>query len=76
VVVKLDIDTPELEHVIVDALAERPDLAAKVDEFFFEYHYYFDGMSFGWQTWGGDVDTALGVMYRLRTLGIRAHFWI
>ena len=39
VVVKLDIDTPETEHVIVNTLAERPDLAAKVDELFFEYHF-------------------------------------
>ena len=76
VVVKLDIDTPAAEHVIINILAERPELAAKVDEFFFEYHYYFDGMGFGWHTCGGDVDTAMGLMHRLRILGIRAHFWI
>ena len=40
------------------------------------FHFYFDGKRFGWQSTAGDVDTALGVMHRLRTLGIRAHFWI
>ena len=62
-------------------------IAARIDELYFEYHYYFDGHDFGWHGEGtrqahkglgtqGDVDTALGLMHRLRELGIRAHFWI
>jgi len=77
VVVKLDIDTPEVEHVMVQTIAENPEVAALIDEMFFEYHFYFDGLDFGWGTKvAGNVDTALGLMHRLRTLGIRAHFWI
>jgi hypothetical protein len=53
--------------------------------------FYFDGLDFGWSAvnWvdanaksykdpdaSGDVDTAMGLMHHLRTLGIRAHFWI
>ena len=42
-----------------------------------EYHFYFDGHDFGWGgAVSGDVDTAVSLMHRLRTLGIRAHFWI
>ena len=62
---------------IVEAIAERPEIAALIDELYFEYHFYFDGHNFGWGSHGtGDVDTAVSLMHRLRTLGIRAHFWI
>ena len=77
VVVKLDIDTPAVEQTIIGALAQRPDLAGLIDELFFEYHFAFDGLNFGWGTRvNGNVDTALATMHRLRELGIRAHFWI
>jgi|TARA_B100000530_G_scaffold274707_1_gene187593 hypothetical protein len=79
VVVKVDIDTPAAELTIMEAIADRPEIAALVDEIFFEYHFYFDGMDFGWGSraaYEADVDTAVGLMHRLRTLGVRAHFWI
>ena len=50
VVVKLDIDTPAIEQTIIAVLAQRPDLAALIDELFFEYHFDFDGFDFGWGT--------------------------
>ena len=75
--VKLDIDPPEAELTIAEALAQRPELAALIDEMLFEYHSEFDGMDFGWGSGvDGDVDTAVSLFYRLRSLGIRAHFWI
>ena len=90
VAVKVDIDTPFAELTIVEAIADRPDIAARVDELFFEYHFNYDGLDFGWKChlaggWArddregrcqGDVDTAVGLMRRLRQLGVRAHFWI
>ena len=80
VVLKVDIDTPEIELNVVEALAARPELAALVDELFFEYHFYFDGHDFGWGPQDAaalaDVDDALLLMRRLRQQGIRAHFWI
>ena len=77
VAVKVDIDTPFAELAIVEAIADRPDIAARVDELFFEYHFDFDGLDFGWRDHvSGDVDTAIGLMHRLRALGVRAHFWI
>ena len=78
VVLKVDIDGgPELN--IVEAIAERPELAQLVDELFFEYHFDFDGINFGWGfgPWHRKtVDTALDLMRRLREAGIRSHFWI
>ena len=47
VVLKVDIDGgPELQ--IVESIARHPELSALVDEIFFEYHFYFDGIGFGW----------------------------
>ena len=52
VVVKVDIDSlgahggPEL--AIVEAIAHLPELSQLVDELYFEYHYWFDGLDFGW----------------------------
>ena len=82
VVLKIDIEghkgSPELE--IVRAIAETPELCALVDEIFFEYHFWFDGLNFGWKTFtqgkAGTVDDALRLMHRLRASGVRSHFWI
>ena len=78
VVVKLDIDTPAIEQTIIATITQRPDLAALIDELFFEYHFHFDGLNFGWGSLPESisVDAALATMHRLRELGIRAHFWI
>lgn len=84
VVLKVDIDGgPELE--LVQRIAADPELYTRVDELYFEYHFYFDGLNFGWQThhgganekrWNHTVDDALRLLRRLREHGIRAHFWI
>jgi hypothetical protein len=58
----------------------RGELSALVDELFFEAHFYFDGINFGWGALGADrrhtVDEALALMRTLRERGIRSHFWI
>lgn len=78
VVVKLDIDNLEAELQILSVIEAYVSV---VDELFFEYHYYFDGLNFGWgknRAIGNthNVTTALRTMRRLREKGIRAHFWI
>ena len=45
VVVKLDIDTPAVEMEILDVVDRHAHL---IDEFFFELHFWFDGLDFGW----------------------------
>ena len=79
VILKVDIDGgSELE--VVEAIANRPELSRLVDEIFFEYHFDYDGVFFGW---GKDVilknknvDDAIGLLHRLRAAGVRSHFWI
>jgi hypothetical protein len=84
VAIKVDIEGqaggPELP--IVRAIAEQPELTRLVDEIFFEYHYYFDGIDFGWGPnikalkEHQNVDAALQLMHQLRHAGVRSHFWI
>ena len=92
VVVKVDIDTPAAELTIMEAIADRPEIAALVDEIFFEYHFWFDGMvGPGWLIrrpgargrrrrfeieTNATVDDALALMRRLRERGVRSHFWV
>ena len=78
VIVKLDIDNTLVEMEIIEVIEARAHL---IDELFFEYHYYFDGMDFGWGNLDAirarhNVTSAIHLMTRLRHKGIRAHFWI
>lgn len=78
VVVKLDIDNTKVEMTIIDVIMRNAHL---VDELFFEYHYYFDGIDFGWGKQEDIKDmhnawTAVNLMAKLRRMGIRAHFWV
>lgn len=89
VVLKVDIDGgPELR--LVRAIAERPELAALVDELFFEYHFRAPNRMFD-ELWGSEkmaggvpsvkeggstVVDALALMLKLRRRGVRAHFWV
>lgn len=83
VVVKLDIDTPWLEHKILQDIIDKPHLAALVDELFFEFHFQVDDSKPppAHKRAAEDrpdigVRAALQIMQRLRHLGIRAHFWV
>ena len=82
VVVKLDIEgqTGSPEHAIAEAIANSPKLSRLVDEIYFEFHFWFDGLNFAWgdmpRQGNPDVDVALNLMKRLRGAGVRAHFWI
>ena len=82
VALKVDIEGqvggPEL--AIVNAIAHNAQLARLVDEIFFEYHFWFDSINFGWgkidRAKMGTVDDAMLLMHKLRQRGIRSHFWI
>lgn len=86
VVLKLDADNgPELQ--IAETIANRPDLYKLIDEMYFEYHYWYDDLEFGWSQTINDnemprsrtsfnVDIALELFNKLRRVGVRVHFWI
>lgn len=79
VVLKLDIDHSPTELSIMHAIAADSRLLALVDELWFEYHFRFDhGVEFGWKEthFNHTVDEALRLMHKLRSRGVRAHFWV
>ena len=77
VALKVDIDNSPIELSIVERIADDPSLAILVDELFFEYHFKFDNLNFGWgKKIPHSVDDALKLMTKLRRRGIRAHFWV
>lgn len=86
VVLKVDIDTPEVEVPIVRELLIDSELGGLVDELFFEYHFLtpeFRNMP-AWAGQMGAVNAsyrstvvdAMHLMHSLRVHGIRSHFWI
>ena len=77
VVLKIDFD-PGPEDLVAQALLNRPELAALVDEVLWDYRFVFGaGLNlFGRKKKGlDDVDQALKTMTAFRQRGIRAHFW-
>ena len=53
--VKLDIDNSAIEHSIIKAILDDPSVTRLVDELFFEYHFEFDDVDFGWVETGKDT---------------------
>ena len=84
VVLKLDIDTPEVEMVILRELMNDPDLLELVDEFFFEYHVLFKPMNMDWfgsenpspRPTSDTLADSYKVFRTLREKGVRAHSWV
>lgn len=77
VVMKVDIDSSDIEIPLVWEILRSPKLSSLVDELFFEYHFNVSP-DFGWGGLGENhtVDDALHLMRELRAVGIRSHFWV
>jgi hypothetical protein len=77
VVLKLDIDRPELETALVKQLMADEDAMKLVDEFFFEHHTLGTPMA---DYWGadtlGDIVDSYELFHALRARGILAHSWV
>lgn len=77
VVVKIDIDTPEIENPLIDQIAADYGLQRLVDELFIEHHVNIKIMN-GW--WGtGNSQLTIKDTYQkftnLRSKGVRMHAW-
>jgi hypothetical protein len=79
VVVKLDIDTWQVENPLVDQILSTPALRERIDEFFYEHHVRMEKIEAVWRT---AVDRAhnaadsVDMFSRLRKGGIHAHSWV
>jgi hypothetical protein len=79
VVVKLDIDTWQVENPLVDQILATPALLERIDEFFYEHHVQMQPM---FKYWGPSANKKLtgadsvDMFTRLRKAGIHAHSWV
>lgn len=85
VVVKIDIDTPKVEIMLVMQLLEDEVLLGLVDEFYFEHHVHGNPMQF--RGWGNlrrknenvphpGIEDSYKIFQILREKGVRAHSWV
>ena len=88
-VVKVDIDTPEIEIELMRQLVldddsvkseqvDKARLSHLIDELYFEHHVWGSGLSSTWAGYGmdGDMVGSYNLFSQLRNLGIRAHSWV
>lgn len=77
VVIKLDIDAPDIENPLIDQLMKDDSLLKVVDEVFYEHHVNTKVMLPHWGTQGSTI--LMADSYRnfgeLRTKGVRMHSW-
>lgn len=76
IVVKLDVDTPQVEISMARQILNDPQLSDMVDQFYFEHHVHMAEMK---QYWGnsmnGTIRDSLQLFRDLREKGVAAHFW-
>mmetsp|Transcript_22801 Transcript_22801/g.52481 ORF Transcript_22801/g.52481 Transcript_22801/m.52481 type:complete len:421 (+) Transcript_22801:94-1356(+) len=76
VIVKLDIDTPQLEVPLAHQLLNNPSLWNKVDHFYFEHHVRQEENNFWKRAWDGSIKDTLELFHGLRKRGVSSHFWV
>lgn len=77
VVVKLDIDTEQIDNPLARQVLEDPALLARVDDFFFEMHFSNPDMDWLWKNDGfsSTVADTYALFSQLRHKGVRANPW-
>ncbi|CAJ1961115.1 unnamed protein product [Cylindrotheca closterium] len=76
VVIKLDIDTPQVEIPLIHQLLQEK-YSTVVDQLYFEHHVRMKHLYRQWQrTAWGTLQDSLDLFTRLRKTGIAAHSWV
>ena len=75
VIVKLDIDTQELENHLIQQVLKDRSISSLIDEMFFEMHVTITEMKPYWGSPPGDLRDSYVLFTKLRQLGIRMHSW-
>jgi len=77
IIVKLDIDTSQIEVPLAKQLLEDDTINKLVDHFYFEHHVQLYEMKHAWdKSWVGSVQESFELMNGLRNKGVAAHFWV
>lgn len=76
VIVKLDIDTPDIEIPLAKQVLENEELHPLIDHFYFEHHVLLKQLRPNWKhTMKGSIKESLDLFVAIREKGIGAHFW-
>ena len=77
IIVKLDIDTADVEVPLAKTLLEDDSINKLVDHFYFEHHVFLYEMRAWWRrTMKGTVQDSFNLMNGLRKKGVASHFWV
>jgi len=76
VIVKLDIDAPQLERELADQLENSTQLASLIDHFYFEHHVNQEELFRHWRGTTESVLDSLKLFSTLRKHGMAAHYWV
>ena len=79
IVIKLDIDCPDIELPLAMQLLEDKDgvYHKLIDQFYFEHHVRMDDMKKYWSdSMTGTMKESFELFQNLRKKGIPSHFWI
>ena len=82
VVLKIDIDSPEIEERLLQQIVEDSSLSSRVDELYYKDHVHMHPFMHGGPWQGGKNRTkrtlidSYALFGQLRRLGIRAHSWV
>lgn len=76
VVLKIDIDSSDVELPLVHQLLEDDSLLRRVDQLYFEHHVKFKEMAPIWRSaMKGSLKDTFDLFYQFREKGVAAHFW-
>jgi hypothetical protein len=76
VIVKLDIDYPDIENPLAQQILSDPRFNTLIDQFYFEHHVFLDELKTAWRgTMRGSAKASLELFETLRKNGIAAHYW-
>mmetsp|Transcript_25756 Transcript_25756/g.26155 ORF Transcript_25756/g.26155 Transcript_25756/m.26155 type:complete len:114 (+) Transcript_25756:908-1249(+) len=79
IVVKLDIDTANIEMDLAQQVLNNTKYAGLIDHFYFEQHLYMAEMNGRFASTGANrpsISESLELFSALRKKGIASHFWV
>ncbi len=77
VIVKLDIDTADIEVPLTKQLLEDDSINKLVDHFYFEHHVHIGEMGMSWHGhMKGTMQDSFELINGLRKKGVASHFWV
>eukprot|EP00551_Chaetoceros_affinis_P011333 CAMPEP_0203675702 /NCGR_PEP_ID=MMETSP0090-20130426/21826_1 /ASSEMBLY_ACC=CAM_ASM_001088 /TAXON_ID=426623 /ORGANISM="Chaetoceros affinis, Strain CCMP159" /LENGTH=385 /DNA_ID=CAMNT_0050541999 /DNA_START=74 /DNA_END=1231 /DNA_ORIENTATION=+ len=77
IIVKLDIDTSDIELPLANQLLEDDSINKLVDHFYFEHHVHMKEIAANWNiAMKGSIQDSFELMNGLRNKGVAAHFWV